>query len=78
MFQFPEQPLGYFGPVYVRHVDSSPLGFSPSSHRHSYRSCLRVLPVVLALSINNKQTLYDDYKILDTQMFAELSEHLGV
>ncbi len=23
-------------PVYARHVDSCPLGFSPSSHRHSY------------------------------------------
>jgi hypothetical protein len=26
--------------VYVRHVDSSPLGFSLSSYRHSYRFCL--------------------------------------
>ncbi len=27
-------------PVYPRHVDSSPLGLSLSSHRHIYRFCL--------------------------------------
>ncbi len=37
-------------PVYARHVDSSSLGFSLSSHRRSYIGL-----VFSVLSINNKQ-----------------------